>query len=226
VTGTRVLVGGDTADNVDFIDAMNAWLPNVFVFVLGLSFILLTVVFRSIVVAATAIALNLLSVGAAYGLIVLVFQHGFASGLLGFQHVPTIEAWVPLFLFSVLFGLSMDYQVFLLSRIKERHDKTQSTADAIEFGVGSTARLITGAALIIVAVFLGFAMGDLVMFQQMGFGVAIALLIDATIIRSVMLPAAMTLLGDWNWYLPRWLEWLPRIEIEKRTAPEAPPVAT
>ena len=217
-TDARVLVGGDTADNVDFIDAMNSWLPIVFAFVLGFSFVLLTIVFRSVVIAATSIALNLLSVGAAYGLVILVFRHGIGSGLLGFQRVDAIEAWVPLFLFSVLFGLSMDYQVFLLSRIKERYDVTGSTNDAVEHGVASTARLITGAALIIVAVFSGFAMGDLVMFQQMGFGVAIALLIDATIIRSVLLPAAMRLLGRWNWYLPRWLEWLPRIQIEaKRT---------
>jgi putative drug exporter of the RND superfamily len=213
-TEARVLVGGDTADNVDFIDAMNAWLPIVFAFVLGFSFVLLTLVFRSIVIAATSIVLNLLSVGAAYGLVVLVFLHGIGAGLLGFQHVHTIEAWVPLFLFSVLFGLSMDYQVFLLSRIKERYDQTGSTTDAVTHGVASTARLITGAALIIVAVFSGFAMGDLVMFQQMGFGVAVALLIDATIIRSVLLPAAMRLLGDWNWYLPSWLEWLPKIQIE------------
>jgi len=213
-TDTHVVVGGDTADNVDFIDAMNAWLPIVFVFVLGLSFVLLTIVFRSIVIAATSIGLNLLSVGAAYGLVVLVFHHGVGSGLFGFQKIDAIEAWVPLFLFSVLFGLSMDYQVFLLSRIKERYDETGSTTDAVVHGVSSTARLITGAALIIVAVFAGFAMGDLVMFQQMGFGIAVALLIDATIIRSVLLPAAMRLLGDWNWYLPRWLEWLPRIQIE------------
>jgi RND superfamily putative drug exporter len=213
-TDARVLVGGDTADNVDFIDAMNAWLPFVFVFVLGLSFVLLTIVFRSIVVAATSIVLNLLSVGAAYGLVILVFRHGIGSGLLGFQRIDAIEAWVPLFLFSVLFGLSMDYQVFLLSRIKERYDATGSTTDAVAHGVSSTARLITGAALIIVAVFSGFAMGDLVMFQQMGFGVAVALLIDATIIRSVLLPAAMRLLGAWNWYLPGWLEWLPRVQIE------------
>ena len=210
----RVLVGGDTADNVDFIDAMNAWLPLVFVYVLGLSFVLLTVVFRSIVVAATSIALNLLSVGAAYGLVILVFLHGVGNGLLGFQRVHAIEAWVPLFLFSVLFGLSMDYQVFLFSRIKERYDRGGSTTEAVTHAVSSTARLITGAALIIVAVFGGFAMGDLVMFQQMGFGVAVALLIDATIIRSVLLPAAMRLLGAWNWYLPSWLEWLPRIEVE------------
>ena len=213
-TGAEVLVGGDTADNVDYIDAMNAWLLPVFVFVLGLSFVLLTVAFRSIVVAATSMALNLLSVGAAYGLVVLVFRHGVGSGLLGFQRVEAIDAWVPLFLFSVLFGLSMDYQVFLLSRIKERFDVGGSTPEAVEWGVSSTARLITGAALIIVAVFSGFAMGDLVMFQQMGFGIAVALLIDATIIRSVLLPAAMCLLGNWNWYLPPWLEWLPRIQIE------------
>jgi len=213
-TKARVLVGGDTADNVDFIDAMSSWLPIVFVFVLGFSFVLLTVVFRSIVVALTSIALNLLSVGAAYGLVILVFKHGIGSGLLGFERIDAVEAWVPLFLFSVLFGLSMDYQVFLLSRIKERYDASGSTNEAVTYGVSSTARLITGAALIIVAVFSGFAMGDLVMFQQMGFGVAVALLIDATVIRSVLLPAAMRLLGDWNWYLPRWLEWLPRIQIE------------
>ena len=216
------VVGGDTADNVDFIDAVHHWMPYVFAFVLGLSLVLLTVVFRSVVVAATAIVLNLLSVGAAYGLLVLVFQKGVAHSLLGFQQVDVIEAWVPLFLFSVLFGLSMDYQVFLLSRIKERHDETGSTDDALSYGVGSTARIITGAALIIVAVFLGFAMGDLVMFQQMGFGIAVALLIDATIIRSVLLPAAMTLLGRRNWYLPRWLAWLPRLDVEAR--PEAAPV--
>jgi uncharacterized membrane protein YdfJ with MMPL/SSD domain len=221
-TGVQVWVGGDTADNVDFIDEMNAWLPLVFAFVLGLSFLILTIVFRSIVIAGVSIALNLLSVGAAYGLVILVFRHGVGVGLLGFQRVHAIEAWVPLFLFSVLFGLSMDYQVFLLSRIKERFDATGSTNDAVVHGVASTARLITGAALIIVAVFGGFAMGDLVMFQQMGFGIAIALLIDATIIRSVLLPAAMRLLGSWNWYLPRWLEWLPRIEVEAE-AP-APPL--
>jgi RND superfamily putative drug exporter len=218
----HVVVGGDTADNVDFIDAMNAWLPIVFVFVLGLSFVLLTIVFRSIVIAATSIGLNLLSVGAAYGLVVLVFHHGVGSGLLGFQRIDAIEAWVPLFLFSVLFGLSMDYQVFLLSRIKERYDATGSTTDAVTHTVASTARLITGAALIIVAVFSGFARGDLVMFQQMGFGVAVALLIDATIIRSVLLPAAMRLLDGWNWYLPHWLEWLPRIEVEAHREKHVP----
>jgi RND superfamily putative drug exporter len=213
-TGGEVLVGGTTSENIDYFDSVIRPAPWVIAFVLGLTLVFLTVVFRSLVVAATAVVLNLLSVGAAYGLLVLVFQHGFASGVLGFHHVHTIEAWVPLFLFSVLFGLSMDYQVFLLSRIRERYDETGNTTDAITFGVASTARIITGAALIIVAVFAGFAAGELVMFQQMGFGVAAALLIDATIIRSVLLPATMHLLGRWNWYLPRWLDWLPRLEVE------------
>jgi putative drug exporter of the RND superfamily len=213
-TDATVLVGGDSAETADYLDSVSKPAPYVFLLVLGLTFILLTVVFRSVVIAGTAVALNLLSVGAAYGLLVLVFQHGWATSLLGFSHVQTIEAWVPLFLFSVLFGLSMDYQVFLLSRIRERYDASGDTADSVLHGVAATARIITGAALIIVAVFLGFAMGDLIMFQQMGFGVAVALLIDATIIRSIILPSAMKLLGRWNWYLPRWLEWLPRVEAE------------
>ncbi len=217
-TDAQVFVGGTTSENIDYFDSVIGPAPWVIAFVLGLTLVFLTVVFRSLVVAGTAVVLNLLSVGAAYGLLVLVFQDGFASGLLGFKHVDTIEAWVPLFLFSVLFGLSMDYQVFLLSRIRERYDETKDTTDAVTFGVSSTARIITGAALIIVAVFLGFAAGELVMFQQMGFGVAIALLIDATIIRSVLLPAAMVLLGRWNWYLPRWLDWLPRMQIEAQPA--------
>jgi RND superfamily putative drug exporter len=190
----------------------------VLIFVLGLSFVLLTVAFRSIVIAGTAILLNLLSVGATYGLLVLVFQHGFGTGVLGFQQVDIVEAWVPLFLFAVLFGLSMDYQVFLLSRIRERYDQTHDTRDAVRWGVSSTAKIITGAALIIVAVFSGFARGDLVMFQQMGFGVAVALIIDATIIRSVLMPSLMVLLGDRNWYLPKWLEWLPHLEVEGHAA--------
>jgi RND superfamily putative drug exporter len=207
-------VAGKTAENLDYFAVIDHWLPIVIVFVLGLSFLLLTVAFRSIAVAATAIVLNLLSVGAAYGLLVLVFQHGIGAGLLGFERSPRIEAWVPLFLFSVLFGLSMDYQVFLLSRIRERYAQTGDTDAAISYGVGSTARLITGAALIIIVVFIGFAAGDLVMFQQMGFGIGVALLIDATLIRTVVVPAAMKLLGRWNWYLPRWLGWLPHVEVE------------
>ena len=215
-TAALVLVGGDTAETVDYLDSVSNPAPYVFLLVLGLTFVLLTVVFRSVVIAGTAVLLNLLSVGAAYGLLVLVFEHGIGAGLLGFSQADTIEAWVPLFLFSVLFGLSMDYQVFLLSRIRERYDGSGDSTDAVLHGVAATARIITGAALIIVAVFLGFAMGDLIMFQQMGFGVAVALLIDATVIRSVILPSAMKLLGRWNWYLPRWLEWLPRLEAEGR----------
>jgi putative drug exporter of the RND superfamily len=213
-TDAEALVGGTSSENIDYFDSVIDPAPPVIAFVLLLTFVLLTVVFRSVVIAGTAVALNLLSVGAAYGLLVLVFQEGVGAGLLGFQQTDTIEAWVPLFLFSVLFGLSMDYQVFLLSRIRERFDETGDTTDAVTFGVGSTARIITGAALVIVAVFSGFARGDLIMFQQMGFGVAIALLIDATIIRSVLLPSVMKLLGDWNWYFPRWLDWLPRLQVE------------
>ena len=217
---TTVLVGGTTAEDVDYFAIVGSWLPLVFAFVLGLSFILLTIAFRSIVIPAVAIALNLLSVGAAYGLLVLVFQKGVGNDIFGFQQVDTIEAWVPLFLFSVLFGLSMDYQVFLLSRIKERYAQTGDTTGSIAFGVGSTARLITGAALIIIAVFGGFAAGDLVMFQQMGFGVAVALLIDGTIVRTVLVPASMKLLGDWNWYLPSWLSWIPEVHVEGHATDE------
>jgi putative drug exporter of the RND superfamily len=214
-TEAEVLVGGTTSENIDYFDSVIGPAPWVIALVLALTLVFLTVVFRSLVIAGTAVVLNLLSVGAAYGLLVLVFEHGVGAGLLGFQQVNTIEAWVPLFLFSVLFGLSMDYQVFLLSRIRERHDQSGDTTDAVTFGVASTARIITGAALIIVAVFAGFASGELIMFQQMGFGVAAALLIDATIIRSVVLPSAMKLLGNWNWYLPHWLTWLPRLQVEQ-----------
>ncbi len=225
-TDAEALVGGTTSENIDYFDSVIDPAPWVIAFVLLLTFVLLTVVFRSVVVAATAVGLNLLSVGAAYGLLVLVFQEGVGADLLGFQQTDTIEAWVPLFLFSVLFGLSMDYQVFLLSRIRERFDQSRDTTDAVTFGVGSTARIITGAALIIVAVFSGFARGDLIMFQQMGFGVAVALLIDATIIRSVLLPSAMKLLGDWNWYLPSWLEWLPRLQVEGASSARGEPAPT
>jgi putative drug exporter of the RND superfamily len=222
-TGADVLVGGTSSENIDYFDSVIDPAPYVIALVLLLTFVFLTVVFRSVVIAATAVGLNLLSVAAAYGLLVVVFQYGIGADLLGFQDADRIEAWVPLFLFSVLFGLSMDYQVFLLSRIRERYDETRDTADAVIFGVGSTARIITGAALIIVAVFSGFARGDLIMFQQMGFGVAVALLIDATIIRSVVLPSAMKLLGEWNWYLPRWLEWLPRLQVEGEAGRERAP---
>jgi putative drug exporter of the RND superfamily len=214
-SGAQVYVGGDTAENVDYFDAVSNPTPYVLLFVLGLSFVLLTIAFRSIMVALVSIVLNLLSVGAAYGLLTLVFLDGHGASLFGFQHTHVIDAWVPLFLFSVLFGLSMDYQVFLMSRIKERYDQSGSTRDAVVWGVASTARIITGAALIIVVVFAGFARGQLVMFQQMGFGVAVALLLDATIIRSVVLPSMLTLLDRWSWYLPRWLEWIPHVEVER-----------
>src|SRR5215204_6309529 len=214
IPGARMLVTGETAESIDYYALTDRWLPILLAVVLTLSFILLTVAFRSIVVAGKAIVLNLLSVGAAYGVLILVFQKGVGNEVFGFQQVDFIEAWVPLFLFAVLFGLSMDYHVFLLSRIRERYVQTGDNDEAVAHGIGSTARLITGAALIIIAVFGGFAVGDLVMFQQMGFGVAIALLIDATIVRSVLLPAAMKLLGDWNWYLPTWLEWLPDFHVE------------
>jgi RND superfamily putative drug exporter len=213
-TSTNVLVGGATAENVDYSDVINHWLPIVLAFVLGLSFLLLTLVFRSLVLSTTAVILNLLSVGAAYGLLVLVFQHGFAADLLGLQQVERVEAWVPVFLFSVLFALSMDYHVFLLSRIRERYAQTGDTEGAVVHGIAATGRIITGAALIIVVVFTGFAAGELVMFQQMGFGVGVALLLDATLIRMVVVPAAMTLLGRWNWYLPSWLNWMPELHVE------------
>jgi putative drug exporter of the RND superfamily len=217
IPGARVLVTGETAESIDYYAMTDRWLPILIAVVLALSFVLLTIAFRSIVVAATAIVLNLLSVGAAYGILILVFQEGIGNDLFGFQQVDFIEAWVPLFLFAVLFGLSMDYNVFLLSRIRERFVHTGDNDAAVTFGIGSTARIITGAALIIIAVFSGFARGDLVMFQQMGFGVAVSLLIDATIVRSVLLPASMKLLGEWNWYLPSWLGWLPDFHVEGRT---------
>ncbi|MEX2245665.1 MAG: MMPL family transporter [Dehalococcoidia bacterium] len=210
----RVLVGGDIASNLDGFDMLDFYTPIVFIFVLGLSFILLMLVFRSIVVPIKAVIMNLLSVGAAYGLLVLVTQKGVGANLLGFQQVESIEAWLPIFLFAILFGLSMDYHVFLLSRIREHYDETRDNTESVVFGVRSTGRLITGAALIMVAVFAGFAAGDLVMFQEMGFGAGVAVLIDATIVRSILVPASMKLLGDWNWYLPSWLQWLPRLQVE------------
>jgi len=218
-TGARALVTGETAEVIDYRELADTWLPIVFAFVLLLSFVLLTVAFRSIVLAAVAIGLNLLSVGAAYGLLVLVFLEGVGRDLLGFTEVEVIAAWLPLFLFAVLFGLSMDYTVFILSRIRERVTEGASTKEAVTYAVSSTARLITGAALIIIAVFVGFAAGDQVEFQQMGFGIAVSLLIDATIVRLVLLPAVLALLGERTWYLPSWLEWLPHLEVEGTTPP-------
>jgi putative drug exporter of the RND superfamily len=213
----EALVTGATAGEMDFYDIAARYQPIVFAFVLGLSFVLLLLAFRSIVVPAIAIAMNLLSVGAAYGLLVLVFQHGIGAGLLGLHQVDVVEAWLPLFLFTVLFGLSMDYHVFMLSRIRERWEETGDSDEAVSFGIRSTARIITGAALIMVAVFGGFASGELVMFQQMGFGLGVAVLLDATLVRSVLVPATMKLLGRWNWYLPRPLRRLPTLRAEPAT---------
>ncbi|MCC6943776.1 MAG: MMPL family transporter [Thermomicrobiales bacterium] len=210
----KVMVAGQVAVVHDGNLLSEQYLPIVIGFVLALSFVLLTVAFRSIVVPVKALIMNLLSVGASYGLIVLVFQKGFGSDLLGLQTVPMIESWLPLFLFSILFGLSMDYHVFLLSRIREHYDLTGDNKEAVAFGLQSTAKLITGAASIMVVVFAGFAAGRLVMLQQIGFGLAVAILIDATIVRSIMVPSSMVLLGDRNWYFPTWLSWLPRVTIE------------
>ncbi len=221
-TGVEVLVGGASAFNVDFFDDVSTFTPIVFLYVLGLSFLLLTVVFRSIILPIKAILLNLLSVAAAYGAVVLAFQRdvgpSWAKSIFGFQQVDGIEAWLPLFLFAVLFGLSMDYHVFLLTRIREHFDKTGDNEASVAHGLRTTGALITGAALIMVAVFGGFAAGELVPLQQMGFGLAVAVFLDATIVRSILVPAAMRLLGDYNWYLPSWLEWLPKIEIEGHEA--------
>ena len=189
-----------------------------------MSFLLLLVVFRSIVVPLKAIILNLLYVGATYGILVLIFQKGVWNEAFGFQQAETVEAWLPIFLFAVLFGLSMDCHVFLLSRIRERFDQTHDNTESVAFGIRSTGRLITGAALIMVAVFWGFAAGDLVGLQQMGFGLGLAVLLDATIVRMVLVPASMKILGTWNWYLPPVLRWLPdfRVEVEREEAVPTP----
>jgi uncharacterized membrane protein YdfJ with MMPL/SSD domain len=218
-TGAQVDVSGDTASNVDWQDSLKSHLPLVFGFVLTLSFLLLLATFRSIVVPITSIALNMLSVAAAYGLLVLVFQEGFGQGLLGVES-NGVTSWLPLFLFVVLFGLSMDYHVFILSRIKELVDRGMPTEKAIERGIGTTAGTVTSAAIVMVAVFSIFATLSFIDFKQMGVGLAAAILIDATVIRGVLLPATMKLLGERNWYLPGWLEWLPRRRVA--APPEEP----
>ena len=209
-----VFVTGFTAKSLDFTDISNRLRPIVFAFVLGLSFVLLTVIFRSIVVPVKAVLMNLLSVGATYGLLVLVFQKGVGADLFGFQQVEVIESWIPLFLFAVLFGLSMDYHVFLLSRIRERFDHSGDNRESVAFGIVSTGRIITGAALIMVVVFSGMASGEMVTLEQLGFGLAVAILLDATIVRTVLVPSAMQLLGTANWYLPGFLRWLPDVRVE------------
>ena len=210
----EVYIGGVTAEATDFYGIVDVYTPIVFAFVLGLSFIILMMVFRSIVIPIKAIIMNLLSVGATYGLLVLVFQKGVATDLLGFQHAEVIDAWIPLFLFTILFGLSMDYHVFLLSRIRERYDETGNNTRAVAYGLRSTGGLITGAALIMVVVFGAFAAGETIVNQQVGFGLAIAVLLDATLVRSILVPASMEVLGKGNWYLPSWLGWLPDLRVE------------
>jgi uncharacterized membrane protein YdfJ with MMPL/SSD domain len=227
VDGTQYAVTGITAASHDFNSKMKSALPYVFGFVLLFAFLLLLVSFRSIVIAAKAIVLNLLSVAAAYGVLVLVFQHGWGEGLLNFRSNGGIASWLPLFMFVILFGLSMDYHVFILSRIREAYDRGLKTEDAVAHGIKTTAGVVTSAAVVMVGAFAIFATMPILDMKEMGIGLAAAVLIDATIVRAVLLPATMKLLGDWNWYLPSWLEWLPRLdhgdEVAKEKAPEAAP---
>ena len=219
--GLEANVTGFTAGSNDFNELMESRVPIVLAFVLGLAFLLLLVTFRSIVIAIKAILLNLLSVAAAYGVVVWIFQEGNLELVLGFESTGAVTSRLPLFLFVLLFGLSMDYHVFILSRVREAYDRGMSTADAVSQGIKSTAAVVTAAAAVMIAVFSIFATLSAVEFKQFGVALAVAVLIDATIIRGVLLPASMTLLGDWNWYLPRWLDWLPRIGIGERAPGEA-----
>ncbi|MGB6426096.1 MAG: MMPL family transporter, partial [Solirubrobacterales bacterium] len=212
--GVEANVTGFTAGNADFSTVMEQRMPIVMAFVLAFAFMLLLVTFRSIVIAGKAIILNLLSVGAAYGVVVWIFQQGHLESLLGFQSNGAIASWLPMFLFVVLFGLSMDYHVFIISRIREAHESGLSTSDAVAEGIKSTAGVVTAAAIVMVAIFSIFATLSSLEFKQFGVGLGVAILIDATIVRGVLLPASMKLLGRWNWYLPRSLEWLPRTGAE------------
>jgi len=222
VPNTEAGVTGLTAAWKDQAAALKSNLLPVVAFVLVLAFALMLIAFRSLVIAAKAILLNLLSVGAAYGVLVLVFQHGLGKGLLGAGSADGIEAVVPLLLFVILFGLSMDYHVFIISRIRETFDRGATMDDAVRHGIKSTAGVVTSAAIVMVCVFAVFGTLSMPFFKQFGVGLAAAILIDATIVRAVLLPATMKLLGDWNWYLPKWLEWLPQSE---RREPEAAPKA-
>jgi uncharacterized membrane protein YdfJ with MMPL/SSD domain len=219
LAGAEVAVTGMTAGSKDFLDTMKSHLPIVFAFVLALAFILLLVTFRSIVVPIKAIILNLLSVGSAYGILTLVFQDGHGEKALGFNSVGGITPWLPLFLFVVLFGLSMDYHVFVLSRVRELVDRGMSTEKAVAEGIKSTAGVITSAAAVMVVTFAGFAIGTDQSMKQLGVGLAVAILIDATIVRAVLLPSTMKLLGKRNWYLPKRLSWLPKFEHEAEVTP-------
>jgi uncharacterized membrane protein YdfJ with MMPL/SSD domain len=223
----EVGVTGTTAQAKDFSDQMKRVAPLVFGFVLLFAFALMLVTFRSIVIGAKAIVLNLLSLGAAYGILVLVFQHGWGKQILGFENTGGIDPFLPILLFVILFGLSMDYHVFILSRIREAYDRGMNTEESISFGIKSTAGVVTSAAIVMVGVFAIFGTLQAMIFKQFGVGLAAAILIDATIVRAVLLPASMKLLGDWNWYLPKWLEWLPHFEHgEKLEPPKAPAVPT
>jgi uncharacterized membrane protein YdfJ with MMPL/SSD domain len=217
-------VTGETAGSYDWNQKMKSSLPLVFGFVLTFGFLLLLASFRSVVIAAKAVILNLLSVAAAYGVVVAVFQFGWGKNVLGFTSNHSIAPWLPLFLFVILFGLSMDYHVFILSRIREAYDRGMSTEDAVAHGIKTTAGTVTSAALVMVGVFSIFATLPILDMKEMGIGLATAVLIDATIVRGILLPASMKLLGDWNWYLPNWLHWLPRIEQHSETALEPVPV--
>ena len=219
VPGVRVAVTGETAGTADFNAQMGQRVGWVFGYVLLLAFVLLLISFRSVVIPATAVVLNLLSVGAAYGVVVALFQWGWGQSLFGFTSTHSIASWLPLFMFVVLFGLSMDYHVFVLSRIRESFDRTRQTDRAVIHGIKISAGVVTAAAVVMVFVFLTFATLSMVEFKEMGVGLAVAVLLDATIVRAMLLPATMKLLGRWNWYLPRWLEWLPPL------SPSAPPRA-
>ena len=216
----EVYVSGASAGSMDFKDHMYRTAPYVFGFVLVLAFLLLLVMFRSIVIPVKAIVLNLLSVGAAYGVLVAVFQWGWGISLLGAEATGVIEAWLPLFLFGILFGLSMDCHMLILSRIKEAYDQGLSNDESVSMGIKITAGQITSAAAIMVGVFGSFALASDIGMKQFGVGLGVAVLIDATVIRSVLLPASMKLLGDWNWYLPTWLEWLPKMGEPEVDVPE------
>ena len=213
-TVATVGVTGNTAVDRDFNDQLSSRLPVVFAFVLGLTFLLMLMSFRSVAVAGLTVVLNLLSVAAAYGVLVLVFQGHWAEGLLDFQSNGGIVAWLPLFLFIVLFGLSMDYHVFVLSRVREAFDRGLGNRDAIHAGVTSSAGVVTSAAVVMIAVFAVFATLTSLEFKQLGVGLAAAIAIDATVVRGVLLPAGMALLGERTWHMPAWLRWLPHIGRE------------
>jgi RND superfamily putative drug exporter len=210
IPGGEALVGGNLAASIDWNNQLRHGMVPVFLFVMGITFILMLTAFGSVVIAATTTGLNLLSVGAAYGAMVAVFQHGWGASLIGTTAPGALESWIPLFVFVVLFGLSMDYNVFVVSRIKEAHDRGMPTREAVSHGIRSTAGVVTSAAVIMVAVFAVFGTLSLMQFKQLSVGLAVAVLLDATVVRGVLLPSVMALLGNRNWYLPRWLSWLPK----------------